>query len=112
MVDIHVLTARRDRRCDSAHRFEAVTLTKSERKLVEQSGLLLIVRLIVIRTSERVLTDKRLLPIGTVLTQAHRHLARQNRVGPVQAKRMGLPVQLWNVDRNGRRQSLHADYSG
>jgi len=39
LVDVHLLTARRDGRSASAHRFEAVTLTKSGRKLVEQSGI-------------------------------------------------------------------------
>ena len=41
LIDVHLLTARRDGRSASAHRFEAVTLTRSGRKLVEQSGVLL-----------------------------------------------------------------------
>jgi hypothetical protein len=40
LVDVHLLTARRDGRSESARRFEAVTLTRSGRKLVEQSGIL------------------------------------------------------------------------
>jgi hypothetical protein len=41
LIDVHLLTARRDGRSESARRFEAVTLTRSGRKLVEQSGILL-----------------------------------------------------------------------
>ena len=41
LIDVHLLTARRDGRSGSARRFEAVTLTRSGRKLVEQSGVLL-----------------------------------------------------------------------
>ena len=38
LVDVHVLNARRDGRAEDARRFDAVTLTKAARKLVEQSG--------------------------------------------------------------------------
>ena len=41
LIDVHLLTARRDGRSASARRFEAVTLTRSGRKLLEQSGILL-----------------------------------------------------------------------
>jgi hypothetical protein len=41
LIDVHLFTARRDGRSESARRFEAVTLTRSGRKLVEQSRVLL-----------------------------------------------------------------------
>lgn len=41
LIDVHLLTARRDGRSESARRFEAISLTRAGRKLVEQSGVLL-----------------------------------------------------------------------